>query len=571
MLTELDIRELGVIHHTTVELDRGLTVLTGETGAGKTMILSGLRLLAGGRADAGRVRTGAAAAVVEGRFQVPEELAAAAAAVVDAAGGSMDENGEYIVSRTVNASGRSKAHLGGRAVPASTLGEFTSELLAIHGQNDQLRLLSPERQLAALDRFGPDCLRLAEAYRSAYTEYKALAKDLAERTAKRRELAQEVDRLQFAIDEITQIDPQPEEDVELQATIRRLQDVDSLKEAAQAALGRVDGPGALDGGEMGEFLGAIDLIGEAAHALGGPEDETLADLAQRLGQVAVQLSDISSELGQFLSRLPSDPDALETMLQRQQELKNLTRKYAPDMAGVLAWKDKAERKLSRIDVSPGALDELAARVAAAEERVQATGQELSAARAAAATTLAQAVTEELHGLAMPKAVFTVELSPREPGPQGLDEVEFRLAPAPKLPAQPLATSASGGELSRVMLALEVNLSATQAGTTLVFDEVDAGVGGKAAVEIGRRLARLARHNQVLVVTHLPQVAAFADTHIHISKDVADDAVTSAARRLDDEQRVEELARMLAGLDDTATGRAHAAELLEIARTDTSEA
>ncbi|APT84695.1 DNA repair protein RecN [Corynebacterium aquilae] len=568
MLTELTIDHLGVISHSTVELADGLTVLTGETGAGKTMVVSGLRLLCGGRADAQRVRTGAPQAVVEGRFTAPEFLADTTATLVDNAGGTVDENGEYIATRTVNASGRSRAHLGGRSVPAATLAEFTADLLTIHGQNDQLRLLSDDKQREALDRFGADCQTLHDTYRQAYTTWRELTKELAEKTAQRRELAQEADRLQFAIDEISAVDPQPGEDIELQHTIRRLQDVDALREAALRSLAMIDGAADFEGAaDTGELSGANDLLGQALGSLTGVNDEALAQIADRIGSITVALSDISAELGSFLSKLPSDPDALEKMLTRQQALKNLTRKYAPDVAGVNAWREKAEKKLARIDVSPTAIEELKKQVVAAEKTLHTAAKKLSQARARAAQELGEKVTEELHGLAMPKAVFTVAITPTEPGPHGADIIDFRLAPAPKLEAKPLATSASGGELSRVMLALEVIVSATHSGTTLVFDEVDAGVGGRAAVEIGRRLARLARHNQVIVVTHLPQVAAFADTHIHVSKDVGDESVTSAVQQLSDQQRVEELARMLAGLDDTDTGRAHAKELLATAQAE----
>lgn len=566
MLAEITIENLGVIPAVTTELHPGLTVLTGETGAGKTMVVSGLRLLCGGRADASRVRAGANQAVVEGRFVVdslPAESQAVVREVVAAAGGSADENGEFIASRVVNASGRSRAHLGGRSVPAATLQEFSVELLAIHGQNDQLRLLSPERQLAALDRLDPTIARLVDAYREHYRQWRTLAKDLQERSTKRRELAQEVDRLQFAIGEIDAVHPQPGEDAELVAAVRRLQDVDTLREAAATALGAIDG----DMEALVDEPVASDLLGQAQAALADSEDPTLRELGERLAELTSALGDISAELGHFLSELPVDAEALECMLQRQQQLKQLTRKYAPDIDGVLAWREKAHRKLESIDISSDALTRLQHQVAAAEKKMLAAATKLTKARTHAAKELSKRVTEELHGLAMPKTSFVAELRPIKPGKDGADEVEFLLAPTADAIPRPLATSASGGELSRVMLALEVILAAGNTGTTLVFDEVDAGVGGRAAVEIGRRLARLSRHNQVLVVTHLPQVAAFADAHLHVSKHVGDASVTSGLDHLSGERRVTELARMLAGLEDTDTGRAHAAELLEMAKTE----
>ncbi|QGU04522.1 DNA repair protein RecN [Corynebacterium comes] len=571
MLADIAIENLGVIPAASADLAEGLTVLTGETGAGKTMVVTGLRLLAGGRADASRVRNGALQAVVEGRFitsSLAEDVAGQVVELVDAAGGAPDENGEFIASRTVNANGRSRAHLGGRSVPAATLAEFAAPLLTIHGQNDQLRLLAPEQQLVALDRFDPAISPLLANYRSAWREWRALEKDLRQRTESRRELAQEIDRLQFALDEIDGVEPEPGEDAEVLTLIRRLQDVDTLREDASTALSAIDGPESLGG--YSEEDPASTLLGRAATALSGSEDAELKELGERLTEITTQLSEISVELGGFLTDLPADPEQLEQLLQRQQQLKMLTRKYAPDIDGVLAWRDKARTRLGRIDISSEALDELKKQVAAAKKTMTAAARKLSAARRKAAGRLAGEVTAELQGLAMAKARLVVDVRDVAPGRDGADEVELMLAPNAGTEPRPLASSASGGELSRVMLALEVILSAGTQGATLVFDEVDAGVGGRAAVEIGRRLARLATRNQVIVVTHLPQVAAYADTHLHVAKDVGDEAVTSGVLTLSPEQRVEELARMLAGLDDTDTGRAHAAELLERARTEREE-
>lgn len=569
MLAEISISNLGVIRHASAELSPGLTVLTGETGAGKTMVVTGLRLLTGGRADASRVRSGADGAVVEGAFgtqELSEEARNAVSEIASGAGADADENGEYVVSRSVKATGRSSAHLGGRKVPAATLGDLAGHLLTIHGQNDQLRLMAPEQQLAALDRYDPAIRARLDAYRDAYTAWRAASKDLKDRTEKRLELAQEVDRLQFAIEEIDAVAPQAGEDDELVATINRLQDVDALREAAEIALVAIDGADAV-GGVGGEEEPASDLVGRAQAALEGASDQELRDLGARLGDVAGVLSDVSAELGSYMGSLPSDPEELERLLQRQQEIKALTRKYAPDAAGVVAWREKAGARLARIDTSEGAVEKLKAKVAELERGMKQRAGALTKARVKAAAELGAAVTEELHGLAMPKAQLTVEVAEAPYGRDGADAVEILLAPNASLDPKPLATSASGGELSRVMLALEVILSESSSGATLVFDEVDAGVGGRAAVEIGRRLARLARGNQVIVVTHLPQVAAYADTHLHVSKDVGDEAVTSGVAVLDNEARIEELARMMAGMDDSDTGRAHAAELFARAQSE----
>lgn len=573
MLAEIAISNLGVIRHASAELAPGLTVLTGETGAGKTMVVTGLRLLTGGRADASRVRTGAQEAVVEGALSIadlPESTLSAVHAIAEGAGAGPDENGEYVVSRAVKATGRSSAHLGGRKVPAATLGDLAGHLLTIHGQNDQLRLLAPEQQLAALDRFDPAIAQKLSSYRDVYVQWREAAKDLKDRTEKRLELAQEMDRLRFAIEEIDAVAPVDGEDADLVATINRLQDVDALREAAQTALVAIDGAEAVGGYSAEAEEAASDLVGRAQAALVGASDEELRKLGVRLGEVAGVLADVSAELGSFTADLPTDPDELERLLQRQQELKGLTRKYAPDIAGVLAWREKAGKRLSKIDTSEEAIDELKRRVADLEAELKKRAAALTKARNKAAKNLGEAVTEELHGLAMPKAQLRVELAEAKFGRDGADAVEITLAPNSALEPKPLATSASGGELSRVMLALEVILSESSAGGTLVFDEVDAGVGGRAAVEIGRRLARLALRHQVIVVTHLPQVAAYANTHLHVSKDVGDEAVTSGVGNLTDEQRIEELARMMAGLDDSDTGRAHAAELFKRAQREVEE-
>lgn len=572
MLAEIAISNLGVISHASAELSPGLTVLTGETGAGKTMVVTGLRLLTGGRADASRVRTGSDGAVIEGAFgtaELPAEVREAVEDIAAGAGAEADENGEYLVSRSVKASGRSSAHLGGRKVPAATLSEMAGHLLTIHGQNDQLRLMAPEQQLAALDRFDPAIAAKLNAYREAYTAWRATAKDLKERTEKRQELAQEVDRLQFAVNEIDAVSPQTGEDEELVAAINRLQDVDALREAAETALVAIDGADGI-GDVGGEAAAASDLVGRAQAALEAASDQELRDLGARLGEVAGVLSDVSAELGSYTGSLPSDPEELERLLQRQQDIKGLTRKYAPDAAGVVAWREKAGARLAKIDTSEGAVEKLRAKVAELETAMKKKAAALTKARTSAAAKLGKAVTEELHGLAMPKAQLTVNVAQAQYGRDGADAVEILLAPNSSLEPKPLATSASGGELSRVMLALEVILSESSSGATLVFDEVDAGVGGRAAVEIGRRLARLAAGNQVIVVTHLPQVAAYADTHLHVSKDVGDEAVTSGVAALAREDRIEELARMMAGMDDSDTGRAHAAELFERAQTEVAQ-
>ncbi|MFI1464839.1 DNA repair protein RecN [Nocardia carnea] len=585
MLTEIRIDGLGVISTATAQFHEGLTVLTGETGAGKTMVVTSLHLLSGARADAGRVRLGANRAVVEGRFtlgEVNDTARGDAEQVLEAAAAVADDDGTVIAIRTVGSDGRSRAHLGGRGVPASVLADFTAPLLTVHGQNDQLRLQRPEQQLRALDQFadavvGP-LLREYTDHRRAWLDARNA---LLERTARSREMAAEAERLTQALAEIEAIAPEPGEDERLVAEIRRLSDLDSLREAAATAHEALAGPD----DDPGENAGALDALGVARSRVEGSEDPELAALGPRLADAIAVVVDLTTELSGYLSDLPSDPGALDSMLTRQAELKSLTRKYAPDIDGVLAWADEARTKLESLDVSEEALAALTAEVDAGADRVRAVAVKLSQARTTAAGELAAAVSEELGGLAMGKARLDVEVRPVPAGPQdsapllidgtelhagpaGVDEVELRLAAHSGAQSLPLNKSASGGELSRVMLALEVVLAGNEHGVTMVFDEVDAGVGGRAAVEIGRRLSRLARTHQVIVVTHLAQVAAFADTHLVVNKsDDGEGAVDSGVRALTQDERIVELARMLAGLDDTETGRAHAWELLNIARAE----
>ncbi len=574
MLAEMRIQGLGVIDDATLELDPGLTVLTGETGAGKTMVVTGLTLLGGGRADPSRVATGAERAVVEGRFTVDEEVQELA----DEVGAEIDD-GELIAVRTVGADGRSRAHLGGRSVPVGVLSRLAEATLVVHGQNDQLRLLRPAEQRALLDRFaGPPVLEPLARYREVRAEWQKTITELAERRDGARRMAQEADMLRLGLSEIEAVDPQPGEDVELVDLAKRLAAADDLRSVAAAA------QAALVGGVEGsdpDHPDAMALVGEARHRLSGAGDPELAALDARLGEVVALLGDVGAELAGYLDRLDADPERLSQVLSRQAELKTLTRKYAADIDGVLAWAVEARRRLERLDTSDEALAALAARRDELAAELARHAAAVTAARTKAAETLAKATTAELAGLAMPDARLEVVVTPRsaEPGAadvleidgaplvagaDGVDEVELRLVAHGGAQPQPLHKGASGGELSRVMLALEVALAGTDPVPTMVFDEVDAGVGGRAAVEIGRRLARLATRHQVIVVTHLPQVAAYADRHLVVDKQRGP-KTRSRVRALAEEERITELARMLAGLDDTDTGRAHAEELLETAR------
>lgn len=591
MLTEIRIASLGAISAATAEFGRGLTVLTGETGTGKTMVVTGLHLLGGARADANRVRSGADRAVVEGRFattDLDEQTARHVAEILDSCGGDPDEDGSVITSRSVSRDGRSRAYLGGRSVPAKSLSGFTAGLLTLHGQNDQLRLMRPEEQRGALDRYVGVGDEL-ETYRKLRDRWLAALRDLSERRRRARELAQEADRLQFALEEIAEIDPQPGEDGALTAEIRRLSELDTLRGAVAGARAALAGADEADD-PAAATSSVSSLLGQARSALDGTDDRDLRDLAAQLGGALTVVADVITELGDYLGALPDDASALDTKLARQAELRTLTRKYAADTDGVLAWARDAGDRLATLDVSEETLAELQRRTDDLADQVGQAASAFSALRHRHAAGLAEAVTTELAGLAMADAEFTVTVSTvaaadEDPaaltlasgervraGADGIDQVEFGFTAHRGTTVLPLAKSASGGELSRVMLAIEVVLAtATRRshGTTMVFDEIDAGVGGRAAVQIGRRLARLARTHQVIVVTHLPQVAAYADVHLTVAGTAADGA--SDVCRLDTDQRVAELARMLAGLGESDSGRAHARELLSTAQSEITDA
>ncbi|MFG1946702.1 DNA repair protein RecN [Nonomuraea sp. NPDC048826] len=562
---EVRIQGLGVIDEAVLELSPGFNVVTGETGAGKTMVVTGLGLLFGGRADPSRVRPGADKATVEGTLFI--EPGGRVSQQVEDTGGEIDD-GELIISRSVSAEGRSRAWLGGRSVPVGTLTYLADDLVAVHGQMDQQRLLQPARQRASLDRYaGNDLVKPLRAYQQAYKRHKQIAAQLEELTTRARERAQEADLLRFGLDEVEKVDPKPGEDAALREEEERLSHADALRTAATTA------HTALLGDPMEATGGArdvISLLGEARTAVEAVRDydTALATVADRLAEAGYLISDVATDLASYAESIEADPARLAAVQERRSVLTSLIRKYGEDSAAVLAWAQQAAARLTELEGDDERIDELTREHDELTARLTELAAELTRVREAAAERFGQAVTEELTALAMPHARVVVQLTrAAEFGPDGVDEVELRMAAHPAAPPLPLNKGASGGELSRVMLAIEVVFAGADPVPTFVFDEVDAGVGGKAAVEIGRRLARLARTAQVIVVTHLPQVAAFADQHLVVEKAGDGSVVRSGVVTLDHEGRVRELSRMLAGLEDSELGRAHAEELLGLAAAD----
>ncbi|MEW1684098.1 DNA repair protein RecN [Streptomyces sp. NPDC093594] len=569
------IRSLGVIDDAVVELSPGFTAVTGETGAGKTMVVTSLGLLLGGRADAALVRIGARNAVVEGRIAVPEGSAAVVRA--EEAGAELDE-GTLLVSRTVSAEGRSRAHLGGRSVPVGLLAELADDLVAVHGQSDQQGLLKLSRQRQALDRYAGYAVAVPLGkYTEAYRRLRAVTAELEEITTRARERAQEADLLRFGLEEIAAVEPRAGEDAELAEEAGRLGHAEALASAAAVAHAALAGnPEDPEGVDAGTLVAGAQRALEAVRA----HDPALAALTDRIGEVGILLRDVAGELAGYADDLDADPLRLAAVEERRAALTALIRKYGEDVAEVLAWAERSAARLTDLEGDDERIGELTAERDGLRNELGALAQELSQARAEAAERFAAAVTEELASLAMPHARVSFDIRQTEDpegvevngrtvayGPSGVDEVELLLAPHPGAPPRPIAKGASGGELSRVMLAVEVVFAGTDPVPTYLFDEVDAGVGGKAAVEIGRRLARLAKKAQVVVVTHLPQVAAFADRQLLVEKTNDGSVTRSGVKVLEGEDRVRELSRMLAGQEDSETARAHAEELLAAARAD----
>lgn len=562
MIEEIHIRDLGVITDARLPLQPGLSVLTGETGAGKTMVVTALGMLLGARSDASSVRSGAKSALAEAVVRLPHNHPALTLA--QDAGGSVEEldgeQSELLLARTVNASGRSRAHIGGCSAPIGTLADIGHTLVAVHGQSDQLRLKSAAAQRHALDSYAGETLtRLLGEYRTTYDRYRAAAAELKEVRENSRARALEAQTLRGALEEIDSVDPQEGEDTALKAESLKLMNVEALRTAAATASAALAGSEYAEGDEA-NVLGLLDTArGALQHQ--AEADEELASLAHRLNEVLILSTDISSDLASYTASLDGEsPERLAHVQNRLAQLKNLTRKYGADITEVLDWAQASRARLNTLTDDPTRQENLEAELVTLRQKLGEQSQALLEARRGAARTLAEAVSKELTALAMPNASLIVEVSEAEKfSPYGKDTVTFMLAPHKNAAPRPLGKGASGGELSRVMLALEVVLAEVDPVPTFIFDEVDSGVGGKAAIEIGRRLAMLAQHVQVLVVTHLPQVAAFADQHILVLKN--DDASLSKVQVLTDEQRVVELARMLAGHDQSEAAQEHARELL----------
>ena len=562
MIEQITLRDLGVIARATLPMGPGFTAITGETGAGKTMVVTGLGLLMGARSDAGAVRAGADQAAVEGVWIVPE-LGAVAERVADA-GGEVEPigggRGELYIGRTVTSEGRSRASVGGRTAPAGVLADLAEQLVVVHGQSDQLRLRSSAAQRDALDRFGGEEIAapLAE-YRAAYEHERAVSAELSDLTARREERAGEAAQLRSDLDELEQLDPQPGEDVDLAARAERLAHAEDLRLAAtqaHAALSQDD-----------DAPDVVGLLADARRALerAAANDSTLQAHAATLEDLGYRAADLATELSGYLADLDeSGPHELAAVEERRAALGALVRAHGT-LDAALALRTEGALRLADLDDDGDRVERLRAESDDAQKRLDAAASALSDVRRRAADRLSAAVTEELRALALPDARVVVAVEPAAPSAAGRDDVTILLAPHPGAEPRPVAKTASGGELSRVMLAIEVVIAGADAVPTFVFDEIDAGIGGAAAIEVGRRLAALAQSSQVIVVTHLAQVAAFANNHLSVVKSSDGSVTASSVRALDGEDREAEMARLLSGLTDSPAALEHARELLTLGR------
>ncbi|MFS0894133.1 DNA repair protein RecN [Microbacterium sp. 179-I 3D3 NHS] len=558
MIEEMRMQGLGVIADAVLPLGPGFTAITGETGAGKTMVVTGLGLLLGQRADSGAVRAGAAQASVAGVWIVPEK--GEIADIVTDAGGELEPAGggraELYVSRTLNAEGRSRASVGGRAAPAGVLSALAEELVVVHGQSEQLRLRSAAAQRDALDRFGGAPVAEAlERYAGSFARWRALDAEIADIADNRDRRVDEATRLREALALIEATAPEPGEDQELSERAERLANAEELRLAASLAHGALSN-------EEGE-PDASALVAEARRVLERASDAKLTEIAETVADIGYRIADVAGLLSAYLADLDeSGPHELAAVEERRAALGVLIRAHGSLDEALSLWQTGSAR-LAELDDDDDRLERLDAERTAVRAELDAHAAALTAERASAATRLGAAVTEELRALAMPDARLEVAVTAGAETVHGRDDVAILLAPHPGAEPRSVAKGASGGELSRVMLAIEVVIAATDPVPTFVFDEVDAGIGGAAAIEVGRRLARLAEKSQVIAVTHLAQVAAFAGNHLTVVKS-HDGAVTaSSVRRLEGEEREAEMARLLSGLADSDAALTHARELLSL--------
>lgn len=563
MIEELRIQGIGVIDEALLSFSPGFTVITGETGAGKTMILSGLELLRGARFDSGQLRDASTGAEVDAVVTLDDAHRPAVMSVLDEMGVPLDDDA-VIIRRTVATQGKSRAHVAGRPVPLSSLGDVWAALIAVHGQADQARLREATWQRVVVDRFGgrPLVTQL-QAFERTWQQWQQVRRELQDLRTSAEERERTAALLRLGIAEIDEVAPQVGEDEALDAEAGVLAHAGALREAAASA--RMALSGSEDDIDPTAVLSRVVQVRESLDSV-AHVDERLAVLAKRVAALTTEVVDIDSELGDYLRSLAADPERQAWVEERRSRLTALRKSFGATIDEVLRWRDESAEQVAAFDDSAERIADLEASLDELAQRAREQAAALSTSRIDAAAALASAVEAELRALAMADARIVIEVTSDLDSlrAHGADTVTISLVPHAGANPRPIGKGASGGELSRLALAFEVALAGDSPVPTMVFDEVDAGIGGAVAVEVGRRLSRLAQHVQVIVVTHLPQVAAFADRHLVVTKGT-DGSVTSATvRQTEGDDRVKELVRMLSGLEESTTGAAHARELLELA-------
>jgi DNA repair protein RecN (Recombination protein N) len=553
VIEEISIRDLGVIADAKLRFGPGLTVLTGETGAGKTMVLTALGLLLGERSDTSAIRQGQDQIFVEGRWLIPNH--AKAKQLVSEAGGVIEDD-QLLVNRIVSRDGRSRSAIGGASAPVNILSSLGEQLVAVHGQSDQIRLKSAVAQREALDQFS-GVAELLGKYRESFDEWKALEHRLVELRSASASKAAELEQLKEATSELERLNAQPGEDVALAEKAQRLTHSEELRVAASEAHELIS--------SENEQTDAIALIGKARRILeaAAVNDPELGKIAETLRELGFQLGENAAALSGYLASSESGgAEELDRVQQRRAELSTAMKKYGPSLDEVLSYYESSGKRLLDLDSSDEQISALSLEVDRLFAQVQDLAGQITAVRKHAALRLETAVTEELKTLAMGGSTLVVAVDAgHDYQAHGVDQVSIQLAAYPGAEPRPIGKGASGGELSRIMLAIEVVLARTEQALTFIFDEVDAGVGGAAATEVGRRLAQLAKVAQVIVVTHLGQVAAFADQHLRVMKTVGEQYTASDVVALNGEDRVEEIARMLSGMSQSDVAKASARELI----------
>lgn len=553
MLTRLSVRNLAIVESADVEFGGGLTVITGETGAGKSVLMGALELVLGARADASTVRDGAKEARIEAEFAVPGVVDA----FLDAAGLPPCEDGVLLVRRAISATGGGRVHVNDAATTVQTLRALGKLLVDVHGPNDHQSLLEEGFQRGVLDAHG----RLdTSAYAAAWARLADLRAQRADLQGDDADVAETCERLRYAVDELDAAQLTPEDDDELparHAAAAHAAEILDCANAATAALSEADDSAAA------ALVGAGARVREMArfHEAAGAWGETIERLT-------VEVQELAQEIADSASRLDADPEALQALDDRLSLVQRLKRKYAcPDVAALLALRDERARRLAELEGRGARLAALEDEIAAAEAAVRAAGAKLTAARTKAAARLARAVTKELHGLGFLRAGFDVSLAPHAPDATGCDAVDFLFAPNPGEAARPLREIASTGEIARVMLAVKTVVAEHDAIPVLVFDEIDSNIGGEVGRAVGEKLRAVARHHQVIAITHLPQSAVYGARHLAVAKAVSGGRTRSTIQPLEGEARVAEIARMLGGTSLTSVVEQHARELLALAQAD----